>query len=154
AAYEMQPAARLRETHARAGAVLADLHADDPDGVAASLGRHLDAAGLPAAAVEHHRRAARAAERLPAPPAARTHLGRALAAVVASDGPSATHVEVLRDLAGNAVAMGDYGMAVDELTEALSLVEPDEDPTRLHHALGGALARWGRLEEAEAAYEA
>ncbi len=153
AAYAMQPAARLRETHARAAVALRTVHGDD-ETLAAAMALHYERADDHAAAVRHLRRAAAAARRLPAPAEARAYLRRAVHAARLAGEPATTRVALLRDLADNAVAMGDYPTAVAELEEALAGPGVDDQRTLLLHRLGEARARWGRLDEAEAAYEA
>ncbi len=153
AAYTMQPAARLRATHAEVARVLAAV--DDPRlNHDASIARHYERAGDPARALVHLRGAAAVALRLPAPAEARALLVRAHDAATTSSAPPSTRIEILRDLAAAATATGDYSTAIAELEQALDLAPEPGVATDLLQRLGDARARCGQLDEAESAFEA
>ena len=152
AAYQMQPDARLRSRHAMAARALVAVHGED-DALAAELADHHERAGEPAAAFTQLLRAAAVAARLPAHHEVRTHLRRAGALAAAAHARDEEIAAVHLGLADVAVALGEYGVAVEELTSASALAITATTRVELLCRTGETYERWGRLADAEAAYE-
>jgi class 3 adenylate cyclase/tetratricopeptide (TPR) repeat protein len=162
AAYEMQLDATLRVQHRRAAAALrAEAAAADPRSEldaahTVTLAHHEERGGAPWRAAAHLRQAARVAVGANAYREARVQLERALA-LTASLGASTRTTSRLHDRLGDAAfSTGSYETCVEHLRLALT-VDPSlsaRRATALWIRLGEAFDRWGRDDEAEAAFEA
>ena len=155
-AYAETSAPRRRLLHRRAAAVLAQLHADNPEPVWAQRAAHLEEAGAPREALDAYRRAAEAAKRVHALEEA-IRLFRKALALLATLPASREHAEQALELntALGACLVASYGYpdpgGMDSYERAVALCRELGRPTEapVLRALAIAALTVGRMHRAE-----
>lgn len=156
AAYDMQLDEHLRASHRRAARVLVATPGARGETDWAEVARHEERAGRPARAAARYRRAGEVASRHSASRDA-LHHHRSAVALATTAGFSEPVLARLHDLAGDAaVLVGDYEGGVEHLRASLAPAVGASPAAivRRWARLGEALERWGRVDDAEVAFEA
>ncbi len=156
AAYSMQLQERLRELHARAGAAIEHVYADNLIVKSPDLAYHYEKSGTNKQAVYYLIKSAQYMLSLHANHEAVGYYERAAALAEKTDMPPADIAPIYEGLGDLHEVAGEYLQAFEDYDFALKDVPADRFGwrTTLHRKKGQVLQKWGRYDEATQSFEA